>query len=344
MPRPRTVSIISVLTGLSLVVLSFLAQTKGTLALGSGNPHPGSNTHFAVVDLSPTFWNSSMEGTYSQATSDDAFQAVIQAGDCDSASGEIVTELADATLPSGNQVGADNGQNAATSFVSAPIALANLTGSDHSIIIMNGGETAACGEVGGALNETGALVIVLREVNGSDVSGIAYLGANAGDPALTDVSLFVAGIPEPAPREVASQSDDVEESGPTPTPTFEEQVAGHVPLADVRDLAIRTGDYFGDQIIFSGTILSIGVAPEGRVFGLGDLDEQQYSAQMQVTVPAPDGTTEVVYVGYNGDTSGMFEGTWVTVYGTVVDYQSGVNRLGGQITQPLVAAEFVLIG
>lgn len=77
---------------------------------------------------------------------------------------------------------------------------------------------------------------------------------------------------------------------------------------------------------------------------LGDTNEQPYGVQMQVTVPAPDGTTEVVFVGYDGDTTGMFEGTWVTVYATVVDYQTFENRLGGGVTQPLVAAEYVLIG
>ena len=271
-----------------------------------------------------------------------AFPAAVQTGTCDDLGG-TATELAAATLPVGDPVGADDGQTAATSFITVPISFDTLTSSDHAITIASEGETVACGEIGGVLNDTGALVIVLNEANGSDTTGVGYLGVNAADPSQTDVSLFVAGNPPPAP-EAAAQARDIESEGPTPTPTFDEQVADHGPLADVRELAIRTGDYLGDEIIFSGTILSIAVAPEGNFYMLGDLEERPYSAQMQITVPAPDGTTEVVFVGFDGDTTGMFEGTWVTVYGTVVDYQSFENRLGGGITQPLVAAEFVLVG
>ena len=106
---------------------------------------------------------------------------------------------------------------------------------------------------------------------------------------------------------------------PTATPTFEEVVAEHAPLADVRELAIRPGDLFGEKIAFSGTVLTIMVAPPDRVFRLGDADEEDYTVQMQVNVLALDGTLETVFVGYNGDTAGIFEGSFVTVYGTVVD-------------------------
>lgn len=131
---------------------------------------------------------------------------------------------------------------------------------------------------------------------------------------------------------------------PTSTPTFDEIVADHPPLVDVRDLAVRPGDYFGEKLAFSGTVLSIGVAPPGRVFQLGDADEQDYAAQLQVNVVGLDGGTEIVFVGYDGDTAGIFEGSFVTVYGTVVDTQTFDNVVGGAVTQPLVAAELVTIG
>jgi hypothetical protein len=37
----------------------------------------------------------------------------------------------------------------------------------------------------------------------------------------------------------------------------------------------------------------------------------------------------------------MFEGTWVTVYGTVEGTQSFTNTLGGDVTQPLVIADII---
>ena len=49
-------------------------------------------------------------------------------------------------------------------------------------------------------------------------------------------------------------------------------------------------------------------------------------------------------VGYDGDTTGMFEGTFVSVYGTVVGVLSGTNAFGGPITDPLVQADLVELG
>jgi endonuclease YncB( thermonuclease family) len=128
---------------------------------------------------------------------------------------------------------------------------------------------------------------------------------------------------------------------PSPTPSVAEIKAQYVPLADVRELANRPGGMMGQKIFFYGTILSIGVASPGYVYKLGDNDSQQYGVQMQVTVSAPDGSTEVVFVGSDGNTTGMFEGSWVIVYGTVVDTETFQNALGGLVSQPLVAAQFV---
>lgn len=128
---------------------------------------------------------------------------------------------------------------------------------------------------------------------------------------------------------------------PTPTPSAAEVRASYPVLPDVRELAIRPGNLIGDKVAFTGTILSIQVAPAGRGYELGDLDTIFTQAAMQLTVYAPDGTTEVVYLGYDGDTTGMFEGTAVTAYGTVVGTESGTNLLGGEIIQPLVKADIV---
>jgi endonuclease YncB( thermonuclease family) len=128
---------------------------------------------------------------------------------------------------------------------------------------------------------------------------------------------------------------------PSPTASVDEIKTQYAPLADVRELAIRPGGMMGQKIFFYGTILSIDVATPGYVFTLGDNDPQQYGVELQVTVSAPDGSTEVVFVGSDGDTTGMFEGSWVVVFGTVVDTETFQNALGGYVSQPLVAAQFV---
>jgi len=139
--------------------------------------------------------------------------------------------------------------------------------------------------------------------------------------------------PSPTPRATS-----------TPKPTVDDIKASYPPLADVRELAIRPGGMIGDKIIFSGSILTIHVAPAGYVERLGDSDPVGYAAQIQVTVAAPDGSTEVVMVGFDEDTTGMFEGSWVTVYGKVVDTATGTNLFGGTISQPLVSAQFIDLG
>lgn len=131
---------------------------------------------------------------------------------------------------------------------------------------------------------------------------------------------------------------------PTEPPTIDEAVAEYPPLVDVRELAIRPGELFGDRIAFSGTVLTIRVATPGQAFGLGDTDERGYTVQMQVDVIAPDGTAETVFVGYNGDTTGFFEGSFVSVFGTVVDTQTFENAIGGGVTQPLVDAALIVLG
>lgn len=115
-------------------------------------------------------------------------------------------------------------------------------------------------------------------------------------------------------------------------------------LTDVRELAIRPGSMLGDRIAFSGTVRTINVASPGRVFFMGDLESHEFESQLQIQVLAPDGTNEWVFVGYDGETEGIFEGSWVTVYGTVIGTQSFENAMGGGVSQPLVDAELINLG
>jgi endonuclease YncB( thermonuclease family) len=129
-----------------------------------------------------------------------------------------------------------------------------------------------------------------------------------------------------------------------PNPQTPEQIKAQYEQVDIRDVAIRPSNYFDRKITFAGTVLTIQVAPPGRGYEVGDSDPGFFGTYMQVTVTAIDGTTQVIVVGYNGDTSGMFEGTYVVVYGTVFDTHSGTNAFGGLITQPAVNAEIVELG
>jgi hypothetical protein len=128
---------------------------------------------------------------------------------------------------------------------------------------------------------------------------------------------------------------------PTMTPTAQPTTGpgACTPLSDVRDLAVRTRNYLGKKIAFDGVVLTL--FDTGQPVLLGDNDPKEYAAQMQVIVPAPDGSSETVMVGVNADTAGIFVNSTVHVCGTVVDTASGENALGGTITQPLVSAESI---
>jgi hypothetical protein len=109
---------------------------------------------------------------------------------------------------------------------------------------------------------------------------------------------------------------------PTPTPSLTDE---YPPIADVRELAIGRGFEVGDKLSVSGPVQTIFV--DGNF------------AQMQLAVAAPDGSNQWVVVVYEGDTTGIFEGSYVTAYGVYADTTCFTNALGGEVCQPLIIAD-----
>jgi hypothetical protein len=109
---------------------------------------------------------------------------------------------------------------------------------------------------------------------------------------------------------------------PTTAPSLTDT---YPPVVDVRELAIGRGYSVGDQLSVSGSVFNIEVDGEGTY--------------MQIWVNAPDGSTEPVMIGYEGDSAGVFEGTWVTAYGTYIGPICGTNTFGGEICQPAIFAD-----
>jgi len=109
--------------------------------------------------------------------------------------GGIVAPLNDLTASSGAILGNAEATLAETSFTNVPLPLDAILAADHAINVHFSAdeieEYIACGEIGGALNANGALVIGLEELNRSGFTGIAFLAPGA-DGASTDVSVFVA--------------------------------------------------------------------------------------------------------------------------------------------------------
>jgi hypothetical protein len=123
--------------------------------------------------------------------------AHIHSGNCVEL-GDVILPLNDLTGPIGEGVGqADEAIPAESSFTNVPMTLDAILGSDHAINVHLSAEQIgtyiACGELGGAVDAGGALVVGLREESDSGFTGIAFLTPGA-DGASTDVSVFIAPV------------------------------------------------------------------------------------------------------------------------------------------------------
>jgi hypothetical protein len=113
-----------------------------------------------------------------------------------------------------------------------------------------------------------------------------------------------------------------------PTKTADEIRADYV-WVDPRDLSIHPDQFEGDKIALQGEVFNV---PPGQSAGM---------LEFQIWVTPPSGETVAVYVVYFGEISGIYQGSWVTVYGTGGGSVSGTNAFGGTITQPLVRADII---
>ncbi len=122
--------------------------------------------------------------------------AHIHSGSCGKdALGDVVQALSPLTKSQGQSQGQDAAVAAETSFTNVPLTLDQILADDHAINIHRSQDKIqdyiACGEVGGAVDANGSLVIGLKEQNKSGFTGIAVLTPNA-DGTSTDVSVFIA--------------------------------------------------------------------------------------------------------------------------------------------------------
>jgi hypothetical protein len=143
--------------------------------------------------------------------------AALLEGDCpgdgdEEEPGSLLVELSDLRAPEGETVGQEDAIVAETSFTTVEFSLDELLDLNYLIGAGPVGEDGtveaaadnlvACGEIGGVLDEDGALAIRLSAVGGSGFSGIAYLAPNEDDPEQTDISVFLAEEPDEEDGEV----------------------------------------------------------------------------------------------------------------------------------------------
>jgi hypothetical protein len=120
--------------------------------------------------------------------------AQIVAGDCE-ARQSVVADLGVVQTGQGDPVGAAGGVPVVQGFGVAVIPFAALLATPHAITVTEdgaeGGDAVACGEIGGNLTDTGALVVALQTVGADVPGGVAVLAPALEDPNATGVSIFL---------------------------------------------------------------------------------------------------------------------------------------------------------
>jgi hypothetical protein len=97
----------------------------------------------------------------------------------------------------------------------------------------------------------------------------------------------------------------------------------------------------GERFSFRGTVAWIEVGRPEETIEVGDEGELAYAAEIGVAVETPTGY-EYLIVGYDLDTTGMFYGTDVRVYGELVDVES-FEDYGATYLMPVIEGDLVEI-
>lgn len=144
----------------------------------------------------------------------------LHSGDCDEL-GPIIQPLNALTVPPGEVLGNSDAVVAEAAFSNISQGLEELVAADHALKVHLSTDQIqiylACGDIGGALDAEGALIVGLKEIDNSGYTGIAYLVPAADGT--TNVSVLIAevlpgGGPAATPVETGGVQSPAEGDGP----------------------------------------------------------------------------------------------------------------------------------
>ena len=123
--------------------------------------------------------------------------AHIHSGNCVEL-GDVVVPLTDLSTAVGEGLGqAAAATQAESSFTNVPMTLDAMLAADHAVNVHLSAEQIetyiACGELGGSIDDTGSLIVGLREESDSGYTGIAFLSPGL-DGVSTNISVFIAPV------------------------------------------------------------------------------------------------------------------------------------------------------
>ncbi len=139
--------------------------------------------------------------------------ARILSGQC-STPGPLAAELGAMQEGQGPVVGIPDTPVVVQGFGLAPVSFDALAATPHAVAVFESededGLTVACGEIGGPLTDTGALVIALEPGVAGGPGGVAVLAPSLENPDATGVSIFLTGFmanDTPGPADAVSEED-----------------------------------------------------------------------------------------------------------------------------------------
>lgn len=155
----------------------------------------------------------------------------IHAGDCDEL-GEVLQPLTALTVPEGEVAGNDEAVLAEAAFSTIPLSLEEMLAADHALKVHLSQEEIqtylVCGDIGGTVDADGALIVGLKEVDGSGYTGIAYLVPGA--PGATVLSVMIAKVlPGGGPGDTGAAAPNAEDEAA--------DTADAAPVADADEAA-----------------------------------------------------------------------------------------------------------
>ena len=119
----------------------------------------------------------------------------IHIGDCDEL-GEVIQPLTSLTVPVGAVSGNSDAVVAEAAFTRISQSLDEFLAEDHALKVHLSADQIqtylACGDIGGAVDADGALIVGMKELDDSGYAGIAYLVPAAGGG--TSVSVMIAEV------------------------------------------------------------------------------------------------------------------------------------------------------
>jgi hypothetical protein len=128
----------------------------------------------------------------------------VQAGTCNDLSDQPSFQLNDLITPEGTVRGSERATVAEASYSQINISFNELLSDNYAITVRKSHESnrslVACGEIGGPIRSDGSVVVGLRELANSGLTGVAYLIPDPNNAGRTRVSIFLApGLAEEDP-------------------------------------------------------------------------------------------------------------------------------------------------